>query len=78
MGKSAAVIEFISFFLHRHLQAHALRSRNNGCQLTHGIIDADSPLSRMKIGYHCGHSSQMIGVRMRDRHHIQVIDASIP
>jgi hypothetical protein len=59
------------------LRAHALRLRNNGCQLTHGMIDADSQLSRMKIGYHRRHSSQMIGVRMRDRHHIQVIDASI-
>ena len=78
MKMSSAVIEFLSFFLHRDFHPRSLGLRHHRRQFAHRLVDTDPEFPRMEVRDHRRHSSQMVGMRMRDHHHVQMIDAPIP
>ena len=74
----SAVIELVSFFLHRDRHARAHRLRHDRCEFAHRLVDADPKLPRMEIRHDCRHPSKVIGVGMSDHDPVETIDAAIP
>src|SRR5258708_27904005 len=74
----SSVIELIAFLFDRDFHSRSLRLRNDREQGAYWPVDTQPELPRMEIGNHRRHSAEVISMRMRDRDHIETIEASIP
>src|SRR5208282_6400726 len=74
----SSVIELIAVFFYGDSHSCALSLLDDRQQLACGFIDTYPEFSRVEICNHRGHSSEVVGMRMRDYDHVQTIDASMP
>ena len=78
MKVRSAIIELIAFLLDRNCDSRALRLRHHRRELAHRMVDTQPQFPRMKISHHRRHSPVVVGMRMRDHHHVKMIDPPIP
>src|ERR1035437_1385108 len=74
----SAVIECIAVLLNGNVHSLSLGLRNDRREFAYGLIDTQPEFSSVEICHHRGHSAEVVGMRMRDDDHVQMIDASIP